>query len=69
MGIEHVVGQNVRRIRRERGVSQEALAYDAGVARGYMSGIERGEKNPTVKLLARIAQVLRCTVAELVTEQ
>src|SRR5690606_22650029 len=68
MEIEHVVGRNVRRIRLERGVSQEALAYDAEIDRSYLGALERGEKNPTVKLLHRIAQVLACTVDELVRD-
>ena len=43
MMIERVVGQNVRRIRLERGVSQEALAYDAEIDRSYLGSLERGE--------------------------
>lgn len=66
MAIEQVVGENVRRIRLERGISQEALAYDAEVDRSYLGSLERGEKNPTVRLLARIAEVLECGVSDLV---
>jgi len=68
MDIERVVGQNVRRIRLERGISQEALAYDAEVDRSYLGALERGEKNPTVRLLARIAGVLECGVPDLVID-
>lgn len=68
MSIERVVGTNVRRIRLERGISQEGLAYDSEIDRAYLGYLERGTRNPTVRLLARIAEVLGCTVAELVTE-
>jgi len=68
MIIERVVGQNIRRIRLERGISQEALAYDAEIDRSYLGSLERGEKNPTVRLLARIAEVLDCEMPDLVTE-
>jgi transcriptional regulator with XRE-family HTH domain len=67
MAIERIVGENVRRIRLERGISQEALAYDADIDRSYLGSLERGEKNPTVRLLARIAEVLGCGVPDLVT--
>ncbi|MEY9590939.1 transcriptional regulator with XRE-family HTH domain [Bradyrhizobium yuanmingense] len=56
---------NVRRIRVERGIPQEQLAYDAGVDRSYMSGLERQQANPTVDLLDRLAETLGVTVSEL----
>ncbi|NGO54101.1 helix-turn-helix domain-containing protein [Allomesorhizobium camelthorni] len=68
MDIEHIVGTNVRRIRLARGLSQERLAFDAEVDRSYLGALERGEQNPTVRILARIAETLTCTVADLVTE-
>lgn len=49
---------NVRHLRSVRGLSQEALAVDAGVATPYLSGIERGAVNPTVDVLDRIAGAL-----------
>lgn len=65
MDIRRLVGQNVRRIRLERGLSQEALAYDAEVNRAHMSALERGVANPTVVLLDRLARVLKCAVGDL----
>lgn len=55
---EKIVGANVRRLRKERGLSQEALAGEAGLAMRHLGRIERGEGNPTVKVLATMAAVL-----------
>ncbi|RXG84040.1 helix-turn-helix domain-containing protein [Bradyrhizobium vignae] len=60
-----LVAYNVRRIRVERGIPQEQLAYDAGVDRSYMSGLERQQANPTVDLLDRLAETLGVAVSEL----
>lgn len=49
---------NVRHLRALRGLSQEALAIDAGVAAPYLSGIERRVVNPTVDVLDRLAGAL-----------
>ena len=59
------VAWQVRRLRVERALSQEALAVDAGVDRGYVSGIERGTFNPTVDILDRLAAALSVDVGEL----
>ncbi|URI15824.1 MULTISPECIES: helix-turn-helix domain-containing protein [Brevundimonas] len=53
-----IVGSNVRRLRKERGLSQEALAGEAGLAMRHLGRIERGEGNPTVAILGRMAEVL-----------
>lgn len=53
-----VVGANIRRFRKDRGLSQESLALSADLDLRYLGGIERGEHNPTVDLLGRIAEVL-----------
>ena len=53
------LGANVRRYRKEAGQSQEALADAAGVARSYMSDVERGARNPTLKIVERIALSLQ----------
>lgn len=59
------VAWQVRRLRVERGLSQEALAVDAGVDRGYVSGIEQGAHNPTIDILERLASALGVDVGEL----
>ncbi|MCA1386012.1 MULTISPECIES: helix-turn-helix domain-containing protein [unclassified Bradyrhizobium] len=60
-----LVAYNVRRIRVQRGIPQEQLAYDAGVDRSYMSGLERQQANPTIDLLDRLAETLGVAVSEL----
>lgn len=60
-----LVAWNVRRIRVERGIPQEQLAYDAGIDRSYMSGLERQSANPTIDLLDRIAKTLGVHLSEL----
>lgn len=61
-----VVGANVRRIRLERGLTQEKLAFEAKLDLTYIGGIERGRRNPTVIVLGRIAEALETMPAELV---
>jgi transcriptional regulator with XRE-family HTH domain len=52
------LGLAVRRMRVEVGLTQEALAVDAGIDRSYMGGVERGEHNLTLINLHRIASAL-----------
>lgn len=56
---------NVKRLRKERGLSQEALADEAGLDRTYISGIERVVRNPTVTVIERIAVALNCKFGDL----
>jgi len=58
MDIRRQVGLNVQRIRRSRGWSQEELAFQSGLHRTYISGIERGTRNPTVTVLKVLADAL-----------
>jgi len=60
-----LVAWNVRRIRVDRGIPQEQLAYDTGIDRSYMSGLEQQKANPTIDLLDRIAQTLGVHLSEL----
>lgn len=60
-----IVAWNLRRIRVARGLSQEKLAFDAGVDRSYVGGLERREENPTVDLLDRLCATLNVPMAEL----
>ena len=61
-----VVGQNVRELRLSRGLTQEQLAFEARIDLTYAGGIERGRRNPSLLVLARIASVLGVTPAVLV---
>ncbi len=57
--LQRIVGRNLRRIRRERGLSQEEFADLLGVHRTYMGGVERGERNLTLRSLERLADRLK----------
>jgi len=61
-------GGVVRRLRSERGFSQEAFAQLCGVHRTYMGIIERGEKAPTIVTANKIARALDLTLAGLFSE-
>jgi transcriptional regulator with XRE-family HTH domain len=65
MEIRERIGWNLRRLRKERDITQEDFATDSGIDRGYISGVERGVRNPSVLVLARIAAALNVDVAEL----
>ncbi len=56
---------NLRRIRVAKGISQERLAYDSGMDRSYVSGIERGIENPTIDVIDRLAKVLEISIDQL----
>lgn len=58
MDIRRLLGRNVQRLREERGLSQEELAFEAGVHRTYLSGVERGVRNPTIGVLEKLARGL-----------
>lgn len=64
MEIRKRIGWNLRRLRNERAITQEDFATDSGFDRGYISGVERGVRNPSVLVLARIADALDVDVAE-----
>lgn len=59
------IGWNLKRLRKERDITQEDFATDSGFDRGYISGVERGVRNPSVKALVKIADALEIDVAEL----
>lgn len=67
--IRRRVGLNVRKYREEKGLSQEGLAFEAGIHRTYISGVERGIRNPTITVLQRIAQALHLPVARFLDEK
>lgn len=52
------VGENVRRLRLARGLSQERLAFDSKIDLTYLGGIERGRRNPSLMVMVRIADAL-----------
>lgn len=63
--IYHKIAENIRRVRKDRNITQEALAYEAGLNRAYIGYIERGERKPSVETLEKIAKVLKVRIFEL----
>jgi transcriptional regulator with XRE-family HTH domain len=63
--LQKTLGRNLRRYREARGLSQEAFADVVGVHRTYMGGVERGERNLTLKSVERIAATLGVEAVEL----
>ena len=59
-------GKNMRRIRFSKGMSQGDVSRAIGMDRGYISGLENGKRNPTLKNVEKIANVLNVSVADLV---
>jgi transcriptional regulator with XRE-family HTH domain len=69
MDVRRRVGLNVKRFRAERGLSQEELAFECGLHRTYVSGVERGVRNPTVVVLEKIAKALKVATSLLLEER
>jgi transcriptional regulator with XRE-family HTH domain len=65
MDVRVRVGLNLQELRRSRGFSQDELAYRAKVSQTYLSGIERGARNASLDLLARLSAALEVDVEEL----
>ena len=64
MDLRETFATNLRRIRNERGVSQDVLAYDAGVSRSYLSQIEKGSFYVSLRVVGRLAEALNVDAAE-----
>ncbi len=62
------LGRNVHRLRRQRGMTQEELAFEAEIDLTYMGGIERGKRNPSLLVMVRIAKALSVPVSKLLSE-
>lgn len=58
MDLRVVLGANVRRLREARNWSQDQLSEVSGLHRTYLSGIERGVRNPTISIVGRLAKAL-----------
>jgi transcriptional regulator with XRE-family HTH domain len=65
MDMRRLVGENVRRIRQDRGLTQEQFAEISGFSQQYLSGLERGRRNPTVVTLFELATALNATPIDL----
>lgn len=58
-------GEKIKRLRRDKNLSQESLAEAINVDRSYMGFIERGERNPSLDKIGKIAKALKITLKEL----
>jgi len=63
--IKKKFGNRLRELRQGKGLSQEALAFACGLDRTYIGGIERGERNPSLVNIYKIAEALGVSVKEL----
>lgn len=68
MDMRALVGRNFARIRREKGLTQEQVEARSGFSQQYLSGLERGKRNPTVITLYELAQALGVSHVKLVEE-
>ena len=62
--VHQKIAEKIRRIRKERNISQEELAFKAGLNRAYVGYIERGERKPSVDTLAKLARALKVKLSE-----
>jgi transcriptional regulator with XRE-family HTH domain len=69
MDMRKLVGSNVQRIRQEKGLTQEQLAETSGFSQQYISGLERGRRNPTIVSLYELAVALGVSHMDLVRPQ
>ncbi|MEQ1661487.1 MAG: helix-turn-helix transcriptional regulator [Thiobacillus sp.] len=65
MNIQQILGAHVRRFRETKGWSQDKLSEVSGLHRTYISGIERGVRNPTIEIVYKIAVALNVTAGRL----
>jgi len=63
--IKKLFGNRVRELRKSKGLSQEELAFRSSVHRTYIGGIERGERNPSLKNIKSIADALEVSLSDL----
>jgi transcriptional regulator with XRE-family HTH domain len=66
--LQVILGQNLRRLREARGVSQEDFAESLGLHRTYVGGVERGERNLTLRSVERLAEQLGVPAVDLLVE-
>jgi transcriptional regulator with XRE-family HTH domain len=61
-------GLAIKKWRQERGLTQEALSFEAGIHKTYLSAVERGQRNIALDNIVKLAKALRISVAELFNE-
>lgn len=65
MNIEKQLGMRIRYLRTQKKWSQEDLALEADINKNYISDLERGMRNPTLKVMEKIAVALKISLEEL----
>lgn len=65
MNIQTLLGRNIRLAREKKGWSQDQLSAESGLHRTYISGVERGVRNPTIAIVQQIAVSLNVEINEL----
>lgn len=65
MDILQQFGHRIKQLRKEKGLSQEALAHKAGIDRTYLPGIEKGTRNTSLKIANQLANALDITLSDL----
>lgn len=63
--VRAIFGKNVRRVRQQRKLTQEQLAFEAEIDLTYVGGIERGKRNPSLIVMSRIADALSVPLPKL----
>lgn len=65
MDLREILAANLRRLRHEKGLSQDDLAYEAEISRSYLSQIEKAKYYASLKIIEKLARVLHVEAAEL----
>ena len=65
MDLRNVFATNLRRLRHEKAMSQDDLAYEADISRSYLSQLEKGAFHASLKIIGKLADVLKIEPAEL----
>jgi transcriptional regulator with XRE-family HTH domain len=68
MDIKKKFGKKVKKLRLEKGLSQEKLAYEADIDRTYIPSIEKGERNVSITVIEKIAKALKVKISVLFDE-
>lgn len=69
MDMRRLVGRNFARLRQERGLTQEQVAERSGFSQQYLSGLERGLRNPTIVTLYELASAINASHIDLVSPE
>ncbi len=66
MDMRKVVGENFARLRKEKGFTQEEVSARSGFSQQYLSGLEKGQRNPTIVTIYELAQAIGVSHIDLV---